>query len=398
MLMRPTRVHILLTIMAVTSNAIQSINALRVAVLGSGISGSAAARTLAEKGVKVTLFEAGRGVGGRMSTRRTRDEHNYQFDHGAQYIGSPKTDTFRHILDQWKSDDWVREWEGDFWTVGTNGRSQEIKKDRWVGYPTMNSICQNLLSHENIEIKTQTRANASRIQVEDSDFDDACMWHLSHHKTNEGLGSFDWLVASDRNSAGYHRKDLAKADVREFTSGITRNIKSVKSLTAMVVFENMNVNFNGIQFDGKDPKFGSLGWAARDTSKPGREREDDRECWVLQSHPDAAKELLKGKRNIGAIREMARDVLVRDFLNSMPHIVDDDEFELPRVVTSVGHRWGAAFPIPSEKSAQMESQIIASKQFVACGDYFGQLSGRIEGGYLSGVSAADQLCGAIEIN
>jgi len=115
--MRPTRVHILLTIMAVTSNAIQSINALRVAVLGSGISGSAAARTLAEKGVKVTVFEAGRGVGGRMSTRRTRDEHNYQFDHGAQYIGSPKTDTFRHILDQWKSDDWVREWEGDFWTV-----------------------------------------------------------------------------------------------------------------------------------------------------------------------------------------------------------------------------------------------------------------------------------------
>eukprot|EP00957_Ditylum_brightwellii_P005203 397329-Ditylum_brightwellii.AAC.1 len=65
---------------------------------------------------------------------------------------------------------------------------------------------------------------------------------------------------------------------------------------------------------------------------------------------------------------------------------------------SIGHQWGAAFPIPSKKSAQKESQIIASKQCVACGDYFGQLLGRIEGGYLSGVSAADQLCDAIEIN
>jgi hypothetical protein len=45
----------------------------------------------------------------------------------------------------------------------------------------------------------------------------------------------------------------------------------------------------------------------------------------------------------------------------------------------------------------MESQLIADKQFVACGDYFGKLSGRIEGAYLSGLSAANQLCHESEI-
>ena len=66
----------------------------RVAILGSGISGSSAARRLAENGLKVTVFEGGFGAGGRTSTRITRDEHQYQFDHGGQYIGSPKTKDF----------------------------------------------------------------------------------------------------------------------------------------------------------------------------------------------------------------------------------------------------------------------------------------------------------------
>ena len=33
------------------------------------------------------------------------------------------------------------------------------------------------------------------------------------------------------------------------------------------------------------PGFGSLGWAARESSKPGREREQD--CWVVQSSLEA---------------------------------------------------------------------------------------------------------------
>lgn len=374
---------------------VQTAESLRVAVLGSGIAGSTAARTLAERGFQVTVFEAGFGIGGRTSTRITRDKSRYQFDHGAQYIGTPKTDAFRHVLGSWKEDGWVKEWSGRFANVDDFKMNVDTdvdnKKKKYVGYPGMHSICRNLLHHKNIQVKLQTRADADFDEGEGQD------WNLMHGKTKENLGTFDWLVASDRNSGAHHRKDLSSADVKEFTEGI-RGIKTVKSLTAMVAFDKpLNLNLDGVQFTGKDPQYGSLGWVARDSSKPGRERDDGHECWVLQSHPEAARKLLKGKYKVDEIREMAKEVLVRDFLESIPHLAGDEnkDIEMPSIATSMGHRWGAAFPIPSREYADMESQLISSKKFVACGDYFGELSGRIEGAYLSGRSAANQIVGNV---
>jgi renalase len=378
---------------------VQTTNSLRVAVLGSGIAGATAARTLADRGVHVTVFEAGHGIGGRTSTRITRDDSQYQFDHGAQYISKPKTDVFQHALDQWKGDGWVKDWSGNFGTAGHEVQLEvdvDKKKERWVGYPAMNSICRNLLHHENISVQLHTHADALYNSKQKEQQDSTAAWELIHGKSKENLGSFDWLIVTDRNSGAHYRKDLSSANVDEYTSGL-RTIKSVKSLTAMVVFEKpLGLGMDGITFDAtsKDAKdrYGSLGWAARDTSKPGRDREDGKECWVLQSHPDAADELLKGTKKVKDIRELAKDVLVQDFLKSIPILAGDQHVDLPVVATAVGHRWGAAFPVLSPEYKEMGSQLIADKQFVACGDYFGTLSGRIEGAYLSGLSAANQLC------
>lgn len=380
------RSFLIIIVVIAGSMLVQMTNSLRVAVLGSGIAGSSAARTLADRGVEVTVFEAGFGVGGRMSTRVSRDESRYQFDHGAQYISAPKTETFRECLENWKSDGLLKEWTGKFAT--TNGLQVVIeseKKERWVGFPQMNSICSNLLDHENISVKFQTRANASQDKTGKG-------WNLSHGEHKEDLGTFDWLIVSDRNSGAQHRTDLASANMEEFRSAI-RDIQPVKSLTAMVVFDKpLRLEVNGMQFTGKDCLYGSLGWIARDSSKPGRERGDGQECWVLQSHPEAAKKLLKGKDDLNEIREMAKKVLVDDFLKSIPCLIGDKkDFEIPSIVSAVGHRWGAAFPIPTEEFAGMECQVIDSKRFAACGDYFGKLSGRIEGAFLSGRSAANDV-------
>ena len=367
---------------------IRSAKSMRVAVLGSGISGSAAARTLADRGIEVTVFEVGYGIGGRTSTRITRDEHCYQFDHGCQFISGPKTPAFRDALEAWKRDDWVRPWTGTFVREESEGMIKDQEKERYVGYPTMNSICQHLLQHERIKVVTQTRANASAEAT-------TGQWKLIQDKTQKALGSFDWLVASDRLSAAHYRKDLP-TEIKQFQQSVQK-VKSVKSLTAMVVLDGpLDIPLDGAQF--ATGRFGSLGWIARDSSKPGRGRKDNKECWVLQSNPEAASQILasmKGRQSVHKIRERARDVLVNDFLAAIPSL-SEETVHIPPVTEAIGHRWGGAFPISTEELQATDSSLDADHRFVSCGDYYGALTGRVEGAYLSGMAAANKLLSQID--
>ena len=70
----------------------------RVAVIGAGPAGAICARTLANHGVPVTVFDKGRGAGGRLSTRRADDA---RFDHGAQFLTARDPQVLR----------WVSDWE-----------------------------------------------------------------------------------------------------------------------------------------------------------------------------------------------------------------------------------------------------------------------------------------------
>lgn len=61
-----------------------------VAVIGAGIAGLAAARTLADAGARATVFEKSRGLGGRLATRRPFGrEDAFGLDHGAPYAEPP---------------------------------------------------------------------------------------------------------------------------------------------------------------------------------------------------------------------------------------------------------------------------------------------------------------------
>jgi len=60
--------------------------------------------------------------------------------------------------------------------------------------------------------------------------------HNIYEKAWIVIASVILLLANDRNSGLHFRRGLAEGNVEKFTTGI-RNIKSVKSLTAMVAFE-----------------------------------------------------------------------------------------------------------------------------------------------------------------
>ncbi|WP_438363006.1 NAD(P)/FAD-dependent oxidoreductase [Nioella halotolerans] len=58
-----------------------------VLIVGAGVTGIACARVLQDAGLAVRLIDKGRGIGGRMATRRvTIDAAELRLDHGAQYL------------------------------------------------------------------------------------------------------------------------------------------------------------------------------------------------------------------------------------------------------------------------------------------------------------------------
>jgi predicted NAD/FAD-dependent oxidoreductase len=66
-------------------------------IVGAGVSGLAAARTLQSKGLQLAVVDKGRGVGGRMATRRIAGG---RADHGAQAFAA-RTPEFRAIVSPW---------------------------------------------------------------------------------------------------------------------------------------------------------------------------------------------------------------------------------------------------------------------------------------------------------
>jgi predicted NAD/FAD-dependent oxidoreductase len=466
---------------------------IKVAIVGSGMTGVTVASTLLDEiksnnklKLDITIYEAGRGIGGRMSTRytATNDDTNsnglqqqrLQFDHGCQYIGPAKTDDFKLALQTWNQHGWIKEWKGKFgridYTINNNDEqssdettSSSIAYEettnntiRYVGYPRMNSICENIISHyssladavvsvadhlpsheeENIP-STLTVITNTRIQhatslphnsISDySSTNDNCykgsrMWQLASKKkrhdttTNnddESLaaggdndGYYDWLVVTDLSSARslIHMHDPNDNDqLSSFITSIS-GVEYIPICTTMITLNQplTSIPVDGIEFSpNMENSFGSLGWISRDSSKPGRRRrnnnndneDDKRESWILQSTSLGGKAMLdtmKGQ-SINQIREGIRKTMVNDFLNAFPHLIsvigEGNNVILPTVIDSVGHRWGAAFPI--KPLVDMDSYIDTAQQLVVCGDYFGTRHGRVEGAFQSGRSAAQKL-------
>jgi renalase len=75
-------------------------------VVGAGLAGLTAARHLQALGGQATVFEKGRGPGGRMATRRIGGQ---RFDHGAQYF-TATSPRFRSVVEQWQAAGVVEEW------------------------------------------------------------------------------------------------------------------------------------------------------------------------------------------------------------------------------------------------------------------------------------------------
>ena len=107
-------------------------------IIGAGVSGLLAANKLHEAGWRVMVLDKGRGVGGRMATRRF---DGGSFDHGAQFF-TARSDEFKEMVQGWQGAGAAREWSRGFADAG--GNPKEDGHPRYRGAEGMTSVPKHL--------------------------------------------------------------------------------------------------------------------------------------------------------------------------------------------------------------------------------------------------------------
>ncbi len=116
-------------------------------IIGAGLAGLTAARQLTQRGQTMIILDKGRGVGGRLATRRI--EHA-RADHGAQYF-SARTPDFQELIQEMIREGVVAEWR----VTDPNTNPFGSQHPRYVGTQGMSGIAKYLA--RNLTILTDER-------------------------------------------------------------------------------------------------------------------------------------------------------------------------------------------------------------------------------------------------
>ena len=331
-----------------------------VAVVGAGLSGLTAARTLADHGLSVTVFEKSRGVGGRMATRRTEQG---DFDHGAQYF-TVRDPRFRRYVDSWLQTGLVQPWpdtgEGQSVFVLNKGQLERESNsiDRYVPSPTMNTIAKHLAQELTVRLNTRI----GKVDTENSAillFDD------------EGnlLGQFDRLIVS---APAAQTAELLSASFPKLANDISK-IRMNPCWATMASFERpVTKNWQGAFLHDS-----FLSWASRNSTKPDR----DTPCENVVIHASPEWTLQQWDSDPQQVAKM----MLAEFWN-----VTGSQPQEPSQL--IAHRWKYAIPVESTSPI---SCCDAHDMVTVCGDWV--QGGRVEGAFLSGMSAAGQVLSRIAL-
>ncbi|HZC19998.1 MAG TPA: FAD-dependent oxidoreductase, partial [Rubrobacteraceae bacterium] len=126
-------------------------------VVGAGLSGLVAARTLEDADVRVAVFEKAEKVGGRMRTDRLEDG---VFDHGAQFF-TVRDDRFEDMVRAWISAGVAEVWTRGF--ADTSGEKHEDSYPRYKGTKGMSAIAEHLA--RGLDIKTGSEVTRINIDL-----------------------------------------------------------------------------------------------------------------------------------------------------------------------------------------------------------------------------------------
>ena len=394
----------------------------RIAVIGAGVAGSACAATLQRAGMAVTIFDQGRGPGGRAGSRTSRlhTDPDMRIDHGCPHFDCSSTSLFRPEVDQLVSAGVLKKWTGiyrqlddstgvmtDHGVVDPDSNSMTHFADELFGAADamgLSCMCSQLL--ESLPIRN-VRYGTQVTQLK---------WNGRHWtvigRTEKvaarDLGTFDWLVCSTF-ALGHPRfqklnklpPPLCNQQDARFTS-VVKMCSSVESSPVQVVllaFKDTEAGsvagthaFSGLPFDTLQVRNSEVveriiythsngyhSFAVHSTNSFGVAHAD-----VVGS--ESVRSCLAGKGPRAAVGSSSaeastRDILFAAFLNVLGKtgvVLPKDPDYGPSL-----HRWGSAFnTVPSDLCPVSPDLGLAF-----CGDWT-SLTGGVSGSAESGLEAA----------
>lgn len=123
-------------------------------IIGGGMTGLTAATVLQEQGIQTTILDKGRGIGGRLATRRIIAETIGEgvFDYGAQYF-TVRDESFLRQVQNWIETGIVQKWSKDFFPSINQNSSVE---PCYIASGGIRSIAKQLAGK--LDVHTSTRA------------------------------------------------------------------------------------------------------------------------------------------------------------------------------------------------------------------------------------------------
>ena len=325
-------------------------NPLHVAIIGAGMAGLAAARTLQSNGAQVKVFDKSRGPGGRMATRRVDKQ---AFDHGAQYF-TVRDERFRRYVQSWIQDGHVQQWDGTIGTLEPEGNytEKDISTIRYVGTPRMSSITRHMA--RDLDIRFKTRVHHAEFSED--------QWHLADNEQHS-LGAYDALIVTT--------PPLQALPLLQQSSTLQQHVEKVNMLPCWAVLASFDQVLE-IPFDGLFVQESPLSWISRNSSKPER---PEQESWILHASPEWSLAHLENDSN------SVLDMLLSAFLTATG-LADI------KPMYSTAHRWRYAL---AEVPLKRECLWDADLKLAVSGDWCN--GSRVEGAFLSGIAAAGRVAG-----
>jgi hypothetical protein len=319
-----------------------------VAIIGAGLSGLAAAQRLLQAGHRVTVFEKGRGPGGRTSARRA--EGGLRFDHGAQYF-TVRDDRFAAQVRRWSDAGVVAPFTGRW--AAFDGQGCEAKgpggPTRWVGVPGMNAMAADLARAVDLRLQTEVEAVEPGATVR-------------IRSGSEALRFDAVLLTAPPEQAARLAPNVAPVVTAAERADMAPCWAVMAGLPSPV----------DVEWDGIFVNQGPLSWVCRNSAKPGRPAT---EAWVLHAGPQWSRTHL----------EEPPEAVAAQLWTAFRAVVG----ALPEPHHLVAHRWRYSIPLhqpPAEDPFVWD----AASAVGAVGDWLS--GGRIEGAFVSGRAWAEAWC------